>query len=182
MDARHRRFCGFMMTGLALAAGSDALAQLSRRSPFDSQEKHLVAVTSALPLEFAGFIQTRDGLQFRVQNPARKMAAFVQLDVRDAELDVTAKEYDSEIGALIVEHQGRMLTLPERTPKVRPAGALLPPSLNGLPRAVTPGLVRPISPPATGAGSTSAADPLKSIQAEIVRRQQERAKAAAAAR
>jgi hypothetical protein len=169
-----------MMMGLALLAGNEALAQLSRRSPFDSQEKHTLAATAELPLEFAGFIQTRDGLQFRVQDPARKMAAFVQLDVRDAELDVTAKEYDSENGALIVEHQGRTLTLPERTPKVRPASALLPPSSNGLPRAVNPGLVRPISPPPTGTGSTSAADSLKSVQAEIVRRQQERGKAAAA--
>jgi hypothetical protein len=184
MHARRKQFCSLMVTGLALLAASEMRAQLSRRSPFDSQEKHAAAGASAQPLEFAGFIQTREGLQFRVRNPEGKKAAFLQLEVRDPELDVTVREYDSENGALIVEHQGRTLTLPERTPKVRPAGALPSPAHLMSPRAVTPATVRPILPPVSGASSNSAANDerLKAIQAEIIKRQNERAKAEATAR
>ena len=65
-------------------------------------------------------METGEGMRFRLYDPARKSGAWVKLNERDATLDVVAKQFngnpDSE--TLVVEHQGRTLTLAQRVSKV----------------------------------------------------------------
>jgi hypothetical protein len=158
------------MAGLGLLFTGEAQAQLVRESPFQSRAPGAAMETAKLPLEFCGYIQTADGLQFRVRDPEKKRAAFVRLNVPETELGIVARRHDAEGEALIVEYEGRTLTLPQQTAKVRsaPAGMAPVPQGGARPIPITLPTVRP---------AANDRDRLEAIRADLIRRQEERAKA-----
>jgi hypothetical protein len=164
MPPRRTLFGGYLLAGLALLLTGAAQAQLLRDSPFKSRASSAAVDAAKLPLEFCGYIQTRDGLQFRVRDPEKKRAAFVQLNVAEPELGIVARRHDAESDTLVVEYEGRTLNLPQQTSKVRPAAA--GPAALPQPPAARPLPIVPARPRT-----------LDEIRAEIIHRQEERAKA-----
>lgn len=83
------------------------------------------APTAGATIEFRGFAEDNEGLRFRIYDPARKTGVWVKLNQRDATMDVLAKQFnnnpDSE--TLVVEYQGRTLTLAQRTSKIVSSGS-----------------------------------------------------------
>lgn len=128
-----------LVAGLALAATGTAGAQLAAKSPFVPPAATAAnAPTAGAPLEFRGFIETGEGVQFRVYDPAKKLGAWVKLNERSPEFDLVAKEYNDGNKTLTVEHQGRTLTLAERQAKVVSSGAAA--------QAIPPPQVAPVMP------------------------------------
>ncbi len=111
---------------LVLAAAVNGRAQLATSSPFlapQAQATNAAAANS--PLEFTGYMDVPGGDRlFRIKDPARKTSEWVKLNERSQALDVTVKQYDDSRKALVVEHQGKTLTLAERESKILSAGAV----------------------------------------------------------
>lgn len=145
-----------LLAGLVLAATGTAGAQLAAKSPFVPPAAAAVnAPTAGGPLEYRGFIETGNGVQFRVYDSAKKLGAWVKLNERNPEFDLVAKEYNDSNKTLTVEHQGRVLTLAERQAKVVSSGtaaqAIPPPQVASVapanvPPAVTQAVVLNPSP------------------------------------
>ena len=136
--------------GLAFAAVGEAAAQLAAKSPFMPPAATATnAPTAGAPLEFRGYIETGDGVQFRVFDPAKKMGTWVKLNERNTDLEILAKKYDSASKTLVIEHQGRTLTLAEKEAKVVSSGTAAqmappppaPPPPSNVPAAVTQAVV-----------------------------------------
>lgn len=136
--------------GLAFAAIGEAAAQLAAKSPFMPPAATATnAPTAGAPLEFRGYIETGDGVQFRVFDPAKKMGTWVKLNERNTDLEILAKKYDSASKTLVIEHQGRTLTLAEKEAKVVSSGTAAqmappppaPPPPSNVPAAVTQAVV-----------------------------------------
>lgn len=170
MSTRHTPLRGLLLAALALLFGSAAQAQLLRESPFKSRTSAPAGEAAKLPWEFCGYIQTADGLRFRVREPEGKRAAFVQLNVPEPELGLVARRHDATGEMLVVEYEGRTLSLPQQISKVRPAAAAMPPPR---PPFVVPPTV-PSAPRAIVPGRVLSSE---EVRAEIIRRQQERAAA-----
>lgn len=116
-------------------------------------------------------METTEGTRFRVYDPARKAGTWVKLNEKDPTLDIVVKQFnatpDSE--TLVVEHQGRTLTLPQRVPKVVSSGSAvqnLPPpamAVSNVPPAVTQSVVVNPTP-------ADEAKRLQSVADEVARR------------
>lgn len=114
----------FAFAGVALAMAGWAHAQLATKSPFlPPQSTAAGAPTAGAPLEFRAYMTTSEGTSYWVYNPSRKLGAWVKLNERNAELEVTVRRHDEANESLTVEHQGRTLTLAERKAKVVSSGA-----------------------------------------------------------
>lgn len=120
---------------VALALGGAAArmpAQIAAKSPFMApQAAANNAPTAGAPLEFRALIETAEGVQFRLYDPAKKTGTWVKLNERNSELEVLAKQHDEGHKTLTIEHQGRTLTLAMREAKVVSSGsaaqAMMPP-------------------------------------------------------
>jgi hypothetical protein len=146
MTSRAFALCRFCALGLALFA--TGRAQLATKSPFmPPQTAATNAPTVGAPLEYRGFMETGDGIQYRIFDTAAKMGAWVKLNERNADLDLIAKQYDGGQQTLTIEHKGRTLTLEERKGKVVSSGAALQPAPpppvapSNVPAAVTQAVV-----------------------------------------
>lgn len=168
----------FAAVGCALLAVGAVRAQSA--SPFlPPAAATSSAPTAGAPIEFRGFMETAEGVQFRVYDPARKAGMWVKLNEKDPTLDLTVKKFnatpDSE--TLVVEHQGRTLTLAQRVPKVVSSGSAVqnmppPPSnVGNVPAAVTQSVVVNPSP-------ADEAKRLQSVADEVARRRALREQAA----
>ena len=107
-------------------------AQVAAKSPFMPAigPGSAAAPTAGAPLEFRGYMDVGDGVQFRLFDPAKKAGVLVRLNEKSAEFDVVAKQHDALAKTLVIEHQGRTLTLAMRESKVvssGSAGQMLPP-------------------------------------------------------
>lgn len=107
-------------------------AQIAAKSPFMApQAAANNAPTAGAPLEFRALIETAEGVQFRLYDPAKKTGTWVKLNERNSELEVLAKQHDEGHKTLTIEHQGRTLTLAMREAKVVSSGsaaqAMMPP-------------------------------------------------------
>lgn len=91
-------------------------------SPFLPPLPSLAADPNGAPIEFRGVTEDATGRKFRLYNPARKLGAWVALNQRNETLDARAVEFrgstrdlhDSAgpaVETLVVEYQGRLLTL-----------------------------------------------------------------------
>ncbi len=157
------------LAGLARLAAVESAAQPSP-SPF---LPHSVAVanapTAGAPLEFRGLMETSEGMRFRLYDPARKVGVWVKLNERDPTLDVVAKQFVSEGESLVVEHQGRTLTLAQRVSKVVSSGSAAqnmappPPQMSNVPQAVTQAVVVNPTP-------ADEARRLEAVASEVARR------------
>lgn len=119
---------------LLLAAGAARVeAQLAAHSPFlPPQGSMPTAPAPTAPLEFRGFIDTGEGVQYRIHDPAKKAGTWAKANERETNFGVTVKQYDAERKVLTVEHEGRTLTLPEREAKVVSSGSaaqVMPPPM-----------------------------------------------------
>lgn len=157
------------LAGLARLAAVESAAQPSP-SPF---LPHSVAVanapTAGAPLEFRGLMETSEGMRFRLYDPARKVGVWVKLNERDPTLDVVAKQFVTEGESLVVEHQGRTLTLAQRVSKVVSSGSAAqnmappPPQMSNVPQAVTQAVVVNPTP-------ADEARRLEAVASEVARR------------
>ena len=157
------------LAGLARLAAVESAAQPSP-SPF---LPHSVAVanapTAGAPLEFRGLMETSEGMRFRLYDPARKAGVWVKLNERDPTLDVVAKQFVPEGESLVVEHQGRTLTLAQRVSKVVSSGSAAqnmappPPQMSNVPQAVTQAVVVNPTP-------ADEARRLEAVASEVARR------------
>ncbi|MCX6952442.1 MAG: hypothetical protein NTV51_09795 [Verrucomicrobia bacterium] len=156
------------------------MTQAQSASPFmPPAAASSVAPTAGAPIEFRGFMETADGVQFRIYDPARKAGTWAKLNVKDPTLDLTVKKFnatpDSE--TLVVEHQGRTLTLAQRVPKVVSSGSAVqnmpspPPTMVNVPPAVTQSVVVNPTP-------ADEAKRLQSVADEVARRRALREQAA----
>ena len=153
-----------------LVAGT-AGAQPASSSPFlPPSAANVVAPTAGAPIEFRGIMETGEGMRFRLSDPVRKSGAWVKLNERDTTLDVVAKQFnatpDSE--TLVVEHQGRTLTLAQRVSKVVSSGSAVqnmapPPVMTNVPPAVTQSVVVNPTP-------ADEARRLEAVASEVARR------------
>jgi hypothetical protein len=137
-------------SSLVLAGASQVLAQIAAKSPFmPPQSASNAGPTAGAPLEYRGFIETGEGMQFRVYDPAKKVGTWVKLNERNPEFDVVVKQHDNLQKTLVIEHQGKTLTLAEREAKVVSSGsaaAAMPPPVaapvqTNVPPAVTQAVV-----------------------------------------
>jgi len=132
-----------------------------------------VAVANApavgAPIEFRGLMETSEGMRFRIYDPARKAGVWVKLNERDPTLDVVAKQFVPEGETLVVEHQGRTLTLAQRVSKVVSSGSAAqnmappPPQISNVPQAVTQAVVVNPTP-------ADEARRLEAVASEVARR------------
>lgn len=134
----------------AIGAAARLPAQIAAKSPFMApQAAASNAPTVGAPLEFRALIETAEGVQFRLYDPAKKTGTWVKLNERNPEFEVLAKQLDDgqQPPTLTVEHQGRTLTLPMRVAKVVSSGsaahAMPPPPMPqaNVPSAVTQSVV-----------------------------------------
>lgn len=155
---------------LALAGAWTARAQLATSSPFLAPQAQATNAAAAnTPLEFGGYMDVPGGERlYRIKDPARKTSEWVKLNEKSPALDVTVKQYDDSRKALVVEHQGRTLTLAEKESKIVSAGAVPQPVVampvaNAMPAAVTQAVV---------ANPTPADEQrrLEAVAAEVARR------------
>ena len=72
------------------------------------------------PLEFRAFLDSGEGMLYRIYDPAKKAGTWVKVNERDPNFGVIVKEYNAERKVLVVEHEGRTLTLPERESAMAP--------------------------------------------------------------
>jgi hypothetical protein len=140
------------------------------------------APTQSAPLEFGGYMDSpSEGRLYRitVKDPARKTGgpgAWVRLNERNAELDVMVKQHDEsqKPATLVVEHQGKTLTLAEKESKIVSSGAA--PQMMPQPQ---PAVAQPPAPPVPAAVTQAVvlnptpADEqrrLEAVAAEVARR------------
>ena len=65
-----------LLSGVALMAAGPVGAQLAAKSPFLPPQAAVTnAPTVGAPLEYRGYIEAGDGLQFRVYDPTKKVGA-----------------------------------------------------------------------------------------------------------
>ena len=153
-----------------LVAGT-AGAQPASSSPFlPPSAANVAAPTAGAPIEFRGIMETGEGMRFRLYDPVRKSGAWVKLNERDTTLAVVVKQFnatpDSE--TLVVEHQGRTLTLAQRVSKVVSSGSAVqnmapPPVMTNVPPAVTQSVVVNPTP-------ADEARRLEAVASEVARR------------
>ena len=157
------------LAGLARLAAVESAAQPSPSPVLP----HSVAVANApavgAPIEFRGLMETSEGMRFRIYDPARKAGVWVKLNERDPTLDVVAKQFVPEGETLVVEHQGRTLTLAQRVSKVVSSGSAAqnmappPPQISNVPQAVTQAVVVNPTP-------ADEARRLEAVASEVARR------------
>ncbi len=151
-------------------------AQIAAKSPFMApQAAANNAPTAGAPLEFRALIETAEGVQFRLYDPAKKSGTWVKLNERNPELDVLAKQLDDGGKTLTVEHQGRTLTLAMREAKVVSSGSAaqaMPPPPQGVPMPAPAPNVAPAVTQAVVLNPTPADEQrrLEAVAAEVARR------------
>lgn len=169
--------------GVALVfaiAGLRAEAQLAKTSPFmPPQAAGAAAPTAGAPLEFRGWIQTGEGILYRLRDPARKADTWVKLNEHDSMLDVTPKQHDAERNTLTIEYQGKTMTLAVREAKIVSSGSAAHPVPLPAPVAQPPN-VSPAVTQSVVVNPTPADEQrrLEAVAAEVARRRALREQAA----
>ena len=135
MRPRSTLLSGFALVGFALGGAVSGRGQLVAASPFQAPPgSGANQPTPGAPLEYRGYIETPEGTQYRVYDPARKAGAWVKLNQKNLDLDVVAKKFDDDRNTLTIEHQGKTLTLAERESRVVSSGA----AVQAMPQPVAP--------------------------------------------
>jgi hypothetical protein len=176
MDSPIKLIC----LGAALVGASGALArlaaQVAAKSPFVPAAAPGAAAgpTAGAPLEFRGYMEAGQGVQYRLYDSAKKAGTWVKLNERNIEFDVVAKQHDETQKTLTIEHQGRTLTLAMRESKVVSAGqaaAMMPPA-QPMPMPVAQPNVSPAVTQSVVLNPTPADEQrrLEAVAAEVARR------------
>lgn len=182
MTPHHPSSRYLVFVSFAVLAAGRVIAQPASVNPFlPPASAAAAAPTAGATIEFRGYAEDNDGLKFRIYDPSHKTGVWVKLNQRDATMDVLAKQFnnnpDSE--TLVVEYQGRTLTLAQRTSKIVSSGSaaqgitMAPqnPGVN-VPPAVTQSVVVNPTP-------ADEAKRLEAVASEVARRRALREQAAA---
>jgi hypothetical protein len=173
MSLRAPSLCRFAVGILVLSAVASAQAQLAAKSPFMAPQSAAANTpTAGAPLEFRALIETAEGVQFRIFDPAKKTGTWVKLNERNAEFDVLIKQHDDsqKIPTLTIEHQGRTLTLAMREAKIVSSGSAaqaMPPPPMPQPANVPPAVTQAVVLNPTPADEQRR---LEAVAAEVARR------------
>ncbi len=137
-----------LFVGVTVALSVSAAGQIAAKSPFmPPQSAATAGPTPGAPLEFRGYMESGDQRLYRIHDPSKKTGTWVKLNERNADFDVIAKQHDTSQDTLVIEHQGKTLTLAERKPKIVSAGAaampppVVTPAQTNVPAAVTQAVV-----------------------------------------
>jgi hypothetical protein len=138
-----------IVAGFSAGAGFSAEAQLASKSPFmPPAAATTTAPTASAPIQYVGYMEAAGGRQYRLYDPAKKVGTWVKLNERNPEFEVLAKQHDEGQKTLVVEYQGKVLTLAEREPKVVSSGsaaqALPPPIATPAPTNVPPAVTQAV--------------------------------------
>lgn len=138
-----------ILAGCALSLTGPVAAQTN--SPFlpPAAAVNVAAPTAGAPLQYKGFTEDAGGTKFRIHDPARKSGTWLKVDERDATFDFVVKQVGANNATVVVEHQGRMLTLALPEAKVSSSGSagaapppmVPPPQMTNVPPAVTQAVV-----------------------------------------
>lgn len=103
------------LTGILRAAPA-----IASRSPFLPPENASVekAEAGAAALEFRGFMDVGGGKQFRLFDPAKKRGDWMRLNERSPELEAVIRNHNEGEERVVVEHQGRTVSLIMRKAKI----------------------------------------------------------------
>lgn len=158
----------------AVLAGGPALgtvrAQLASSSPFLAPQASGPGPTQGAPLEYRGYMVTKEGTQYVIYDPARKARAFLKVNERDGNLDVLVKQFDASNDMLTIEYQGRTITLEERKSKIVSSGnaaAMPQPQMPQPPPNVMPAVTQSVVVNPTPAEEQRR---LEAVAAEVSRR------------
>ncbi len=160
----------------AVLAGGPALAtvraQLASNSPFMGPQASGPGPTQGAPLEYRGYMVTREGTQYVIYDPARKARAFLKLNERDGNLDVLVKQFDASNDMLTIEYQGRTITLEERKGKIVSSGNAAAMPQPQMPQQQPPPNVMPAVTQSVVVNPTPAEEQrrLEAVAAEVSRR------------
>jgi hypothetical protein len=156
---------------VAILGAALARAELPQRSPFLPPAVEEPTPAAAAMLQFCGYIEASDGLQFRVNDTARKAGAWLRLNESNPALDLIVKGHDVEHDTLVVEQHGQRLTLPLHRAKILNVG------MTGA--AAIPSFL-PAPAPTAGAGPSSGTtvNEVEKLAAAIAERRAARAQAA----
>ena len=137
------------LAGLVLGAVAPLVAQ--NNSPFLPVASAVSAATptAGAPLQYKGFMEDSNGTKYRIHDPARKSGAWLKLNERDTSFDITVKQAGPNNATVVVEYQGRTITLALPEPKVGSSGSAAaaapvmapPPQMTNVPPAVTQAVV-----------------------------------------
>lgn len=112
-----------VLTGFLLGGALPAWAQLSSNSPFtNAQAAAAAAPQQQNPIEFAGYLTTKDGIMYVVRDPVKKASTFLKLNERDSAFGVVVKQHDVSQNTLTIEYQGRPMTLEVKKAKIASSG------------------------------------------------------------
>ncbi|HEY1109004.1 MAG TPA: hypothetical protein VGE76_10240 [Opitutaceae bacterium] len=157
-----------LLGGLAVTAlGAEGI-----RSPFMPEAAAgSSAVTQNAPLEYRGFMESGEGIQYRLFDPAKKSGFWVQKDVGNGE-GVVVKSHDAAKDILTIEHGGRTLTLEVRKGKIVASANPVPMPLPAPGAPPQPSNVSPAVTQAVVVNPTPAdeAKRLEAVAAEVARR------------
>ena len=160
----------FFIAGVAIALNAPASGQIAAKSPFmPPQSAATTGPTAGAPLEFRGYMESREERLYRIHDPAKKTGTWVKLNERNPDFDVVAKQHDTDQETLTIEHQGKTLTLAERKPKIISAGAAsaIPPVLTPAQSNVSPAVTQAVVLNPTPADEQRRLD---AVAAEVARR------------
>jgi hypothetical protein len=171
-----------------LGLGAQARAELAATSPFLPPQGQVInAPVAGAPLEFRGVTTSGGMTKFSIFDPAKKSGNWVGMN--ESGFDFAVKKYEPDSDTVIVDYQGRSLTLAMKTPKVASLGSAV------APMTVPTPMIAAMPSPVPGAPGTQnlvtrnvVANPtpateaarLADWQAEIQRRRDMRAQQAAA--
>ena len=161
----------FLIAGFALAWALPAAAQIAAKSPFmPPQSAAAGGPTAGAPLEYRGYLETSEGMLFRIYDPSKKASTWVKVNERNQDFGVLAKQYDEAQKTLTIEYQGKTLTLAERESKVVSSGAAaaaIPPPVLNAQTNVSPAVTQAVVLNPTPADEQRRLD---AVAAEVARR------------
>jgi len=105
-----------LLASLAPGLAARADAPLAANSPFAPPDGATSVAADNQPLELRGILADGDGYRFSIYDPARKSGQWVRLN--EPGHDFTVKTHDVGQDTIMVDYQGRRLTLPLRAGKV----------------------------------------------------------------
>lgn len=136
MSRSLRHFVLFAGFSILLGRAGRAQPTLAANSPFLPPDGAAVTATENTPLELRGIMTDASGYRFSIYDPVKKSGQWVRLN--ESGHDFTVKTHNVTGNSVMLEYQGRMLTLALRSAKV--VGVAVPePTAGPKPNAVVMG-------------------------------------------
>lgn len=135
-------------------------AELPGRSPFLPVTAGETVQAPDTNWEFVGYLSVAEGTRYRVRDVAQKSGLWLRVGERDSGTNLLVQRHDAQHEVLVVEHQGRTLSLPLKQGRVAVTGA--------------------VSAPASSAAATAQAQALQRVAEQVAQQRAAREQAAQA--